>query len=214
LKKREISAAQAAEILDVSDRYIREALSSGKIRGKKVGHKWFIDEASLLGYRDSRLPEVPEVNAEVPEVNAEVPEVISGTTSDKGSGNKSKPLYAYEKSTGTPENLVCFQLAKTAFEMPGWQNRMQLHGRLKLVEEVVFGSLGAGYHSFGRKKHEYYALARAELGAALGLIYRSVEAKKIWENEVAFIETKLLPAFASLIKRVEKMSRKDYGQLP
>lgn len=203
MKKREISAAQSAEILGVSDRYIREAVSTGKIRAKKVGRKWFIDEASVFAFRDSRLAEVSGTSTTLAEVSSEV----KGTPSGKTSAADVPRIYNDTKSTGTPEKLVCFRLAVTAFDMPAWKNELQ--GRLKSVEEVVFAALGSGYYSYGRKKHEYYGQARAEVGAALALIYRRGMAKNTWKEETAFLETKLLPAFASLIKRVEKMGRKD-----
>ena len=102
----------------------------------------------------------------------------SGTTSAATSASMAdeaslKPAAARGLARpANPENLACFRLVVAAFEMPLWQSSGRLKASLQEIELGVIKALGAGYYSFGHRKRDYYNQARAELGAALALLYR------------------------------------------
>lgn len=53
-------------------------------------------------------------------------------------------------------------------------------------------------------KCHHYRKARGSAGAALALAYSREDISKKWAKDVFFIETKVMPAFSSLIKKVER----------
>lgn len=50
----ELSTRQAAEVLQVSDRRIRQLLESGALTGRRCGQRWWVDHGSLTAYKACR----------------------------------------------------------------------------------------------------------------------------------------------------------------
>jgi hypothetical protein len=96
--------------------------------------------------------------------------------------------------------------------MPLWAEESPLFGRRFLeLKTRALESLGAGYYSFGSAKHRLYNEARGCLGAALGLLYSEPTLRERYAEEIAFIEDKCLPAFAALLKKMERPHSRGHG---
>ena len=191
-RKSEISVEEAAEHLQVSSRMIRTYLQEKKIQGIKVGRQWFIDLASLEAFGKKSGFEVPEEKAAPREGLAE-------PASDR-------PTRSSERSRLT--HLACYRLCLEAFQMPLWKAAEEPLGpRLRALRSDIVEALGAGYYSFGRAKIEWYSQARGLLGAGLGLLYSEEDYFKTYGPEITFIETKLMPAFSALLRKLERGDR-------
>ena len=183
---KELSVGEAAEFLGKTERTIRLYITEKTIKARKVGKRWYVDRKSLEDFRKS-----------------------SGNFR-KSSGNFRKyddsfPEKGPETSANAgPNRLACFRLARQAFALPLWQKD---RAELSQVREGVFRALGAGYYSYGSLKREYYTEARAHIGSALGLIYSDHELLAEGQEEVLFLEEKLMPALNALIKSMEKRER-------
>lgn len=56
--KRYISAKRAAEISEYSNDYIGQLCRSGKIEATRIGRNWYVEEASILGHKNSSQSDV------------------------------------------------------------------------------------------------------------------------------------------------------------
>ena len=131
----EVSVADAAKQLSKTERTVLGYIAEKRLKAKKVGRKWFVDQKSLTTLAkklDAQgLAKSPEANG-APGRN--VTRNKSSEISGKGFGN-------------SPENLVCFRLCCEAFASSVWQEEM-----LAPIRDEVLKELGAGYYSFGKRK--------------------------------------------------------------
>lgn len=189
-KKIEFGVEEVATILGVSDRQVRKYIGEKELQAKKVGKTWFVDKASVDRVLSARS-----------QVSTRLPEPLSEPLPELGPIKHGVKL----KRSGNPESLACFRIAQRAFLMPLWrQESGPMKSPLKDIEQAVVKSLGAGYYSYGATKVRYYSEARAQVGGALGLLYQDPKAKAKWAADVAFIESDLVPALSSLIKKIER----------
>lgn len=49
-----IDTTEAAALLHMTDRNLRYLLSSGQIKGQKIGRDWILDRESVLAYKAQR----------------------------------------------------------------------------------------------------------------------------------------------------------------
>lgn len=69
-----ITVAEAARRMNLSIEQVRRKLREGRLKGRRIGGQWFVDEASL-GTRRAKEPLIPrEVMAEVDKLRREVAE--------------------------------------------------------------------------------------------------------------------------------------------
>lgn len=176
---KELSVGEAAEFLGKTERTIRLYITEKTIKARKVGKRWYVDRKSLEDFRKS--------SGNFRKYDGSFPEKGPETSANSG-----------------PNRLACFRLARQAFALPLWQKDT---AELSKVREGVFRALGAGYYSYGSLKREYYTEARAHIGSALGLIYSDHELLAEGQEEVLFLEEKLMPALNALIKSMEKRER-------
>ena len=65
--------------------------------------------------------------------------------------------------------------------------------------------LGSGFYSFDlRNKIVLYNRSREKIGALMALIYFYFDGKNKLSKELSTIENDLLPAYGSLIRKIEK----------
>ena len=178
---KELSVSEAAEILGKTERTIRLYVTDKTLKARKVGKKWYLDRKSVEALRQSRghLGSVEEV----------IPE-----TKSAGSGNSG------------PNRLACFRLAREAFAMPLWTRADDslIRDELLKIRTGAIKALGAGFYSYGQRKLDCYAEARAHIGSALGLFYSEADLLGDGQKEVVFLEEKLIPALNALIKSMER----------
>ena len=176
---KELSVGEAAEFLGKTERTIRLYITEKTIKARKVGKRWYVDRKSLEDFRKS--------SGNFRKYDDSFPEKGPETSENAG-----------------PNRLACFRLARQAFALPLWQKD---RAELSQVREGVFRALGAGYYSYGSLKRKYYNETRAHIGSALGLIYSDHELLAEGQEEVLFLEEKLMPALNALIKSMEKRER-------
>ncbi len=72
----------------------------------------------------------------------------------------------------------------------------------------ILEALGSGFYSYGTSKIAFYSNAREYLGAILGLVYANPEFLEKWKKDVEFLEKNLIPAFSSLIRKMQKDAKR------
>jgi hypothetical protein len=71
------------------------------------------------------------------------------------------------------------------------------------VEALEF--LGAGFYAYGAKNKSFlYNRSREKIGGILSLIYFYMDANEKLPSEILKIEEELMPAYSSLIRKIEK----------
>lgn len=185
----QISVTDAAVALGVSERSVINYIRTREIDAVKVGKKWHVNRASLDAFQQ-RYGFQPVAEDSHQPVTPPIPAIAT-------------------KSLSLP-GLRCFQLCKIAFEMPKW-NPLEvednpLKERLLALRHKALESLGSGYHSFHPlRKSQYYEGSRSAVGAILAQLQSGNEAfVASWSAEIAFLEHQLLPAYSSLIKKIER----------
>jgi len=202
----------AAERLGVSDRSILNYIKAKKIRAIKVGKKWFVDRASTesfaqaYGFRFDEEAIRPSKNDQ----DKAVPRPQSGAGS-LPVVRKAKD----DKSARSPQALACFRLCIEAFKMPLWsepepetlRSTQEIRTRINDLRFVVLENLGAGYYTFGRSKCACYDTARNAIGATVALVLSDTGLSERFAVDVLFLQQKVLPAFSSLIIKIERSQR-------
>ena len=57
-----LSTAEAAKILDVTQRTVVNMLNSGELKGQQLGREWAVDAQSVLGYKARKEAEKKRQN--------------------------------------------------------------------------------------------------------------------------------------------------------
>jgi excisionase family DNA binding protein len=175
----EISPEDAATLLGVHPRTIRNLIKRQQVKATKVSGRWYIDKASVEAARDSRI---------VATTHPAPSTVVNAPTPQRG-----------------PRALAPYRLSCHAFEQFNWtldipEATALRVGQLKLA---VLEHFGAGFYSYGHEKRHRYIAARSALGAIVGLLdpYQSqADVGRI----VSFLETECIGATASLIRKIER----------
>ncbi len=212
----EISVEDAAKLLGVSTRMVTKYIEARRIKAIKVKSKWFVDLASVEAFSQATglraqdhviiKPIDPQINP-LKDKASESSEIVNPKKKDEDpvlNENLEKP----EGKNKSPHALACYRLCLQAFNMPFWKmaemGEPQMKERLSHIQFEILENLGAGFYSYGDIKCYHYRKARGSIGAALALAYSREDISKKWEKDVFFVETKVLPAFSSLIKKVER----------
>ncbi|MCX6106553.1 MAG: helix-turn-helix domain-containing protein [Proteobacteria bacterium] len=219
----EITVDQAATLLGTSERMVLNYIKARQIKAAKVGKRWFVDRASIEQFRNTggrgvrAFPLGSESvgatsGAGSPNKTAALPRERSDDNSEVLSeGEQSTRQHRRKGSGKTVKDLACYRLALVAFERPLWQRAEgNPHAeRLASLRLQILEHLGAGYYSFGPGKHHHYNCARSLVGSALALIYSDDQVMVRFPDDVAYLEQELLVAFASLLRKIERLGRKD-----
>lgn len=175
----EISPEDAAALLGVHPRTIRNLIKRQQVKATKVSGRWYVDKASVEAARESRI---------VATTHPAPPTVVSPPTRPRG-----------------PRSLAPYRLSCHAFEQFNWTLDIPAEAATR-VSQLKLGVLehyGAGFYSYGQEKRQRYIAARSALGAIIGLLdpYQSqADVGRI----VSFIETECIGAAASLIRKIER----------
>ena len=191
----QVSVNEASSLLGISSRSVLNYIKSREIEAIKVGKQWYVELASVevfkqrYGFNDN--PQT-EAEKEVETADKQVKAV-----------NKCQKL----------ASLRCYNICKTAFQMPKWNpvkvNNDRLQDRLVCLRNTALESLGAGFYSFhSATKAKHYEQSRNAVGAILAQLQAgSDEFLGSWSEEIYYLENELLPAYSSLIKKIEKRKR-------
>ena len=140
----EISVANAAQILKVSERTVLNFIKTKQIRAIKVGKSWFVDESSVNAY--VKKTSVSENSEPVSEKRSSFSESIKSPKNHAGVGT-----------------LNCYKLAVEIFREPrlglaaeATSFEHTLHARVAQLQIKVLEHLGSGYHTFGSVKVAEY----------------------------------------------------------
>lgn len=202
----EVSVDQASKILGVSERMVLNYIKAKRIKALRVGKRWFVDQVSLEAFRqESGLAKRSEAAISATSEISEISEpVVAKTSPPPPAANKSR---AESKPAGKSlDRLACFRLCVEAFQMPMWTeaNQLRFAQRLRDLQAAILEQLGAGYYAYGADKRGHYDRSRSLIGSALALVYSDTEARRHWASDIAFLERDVLPAFAALIKKIER----------
>ena len=70
-----VTVAEAAERLGLSNEQVRQRLRAGKLRGQRIGNRWFVEERDLRKAGKNEAPMfAPEVIAEIHKIQDEIAE--------------------------------------------------------------------------------------------------------------------------------------------
>jgi excisionase family DNA binding protein len=206
----EVSVDTAAKSLGVSERMVLNYIKARQIKALRVGKRWFVDLASLEAFRQAsglteREPQAISETSEISEISETLPKLPEAT----GSEHPPRPRRA--SSGKNLDGLACYRLCLEAFRMPMWgeADKLRYGHRLRDLQGAILEQLGSGFYSYGAEKRAYYDRSRGLIGAALALVYSDPDARLRWASDVAFLEGDVLPAFASLIKKIERGQDRD-----
>jgi len=218
----EVNVDQAATLLGTSERMVLNYIKARQIKASKVGKRWFVDRESLEHFRQTGgrgTRAFPLTVDEGLRQTAGAPAASSPPHSEH-SAKEAEGTAGGERSArqrrrhGTNKNvkdLACYKLALSAFRRPLWQGEEgnPYAQRLTSLRLQILEHLGAGYYSFGSGKHHHYNCARGLVGSALALIYSNDEVMGRFADDVAYLEQELLVAFGSLLRKIERLGRRE-----
>jgi excisionase family DNA binding protein len=195
----EIGVEEASKLLGVSERMVRLYIDERRIRGLKVGRKWFIDLASVEYFLKSRSPALgPEGSSPAPllsEVAPEVAEVRQKLPRNHRDPRQLAPFRLLNQWIGQHDPILLGA-------DPGFSSR------LKTLLSEALSEMGAGYFSFGSDKVFHYRRARGAIGGILGMIY-SRQDDEISSLRPDDLQLKVLPALSSLLRAMERKSSRS-----
>ncbi len=199
----ELSVKEASNLIGVTPRSVINYIKAKEINAVKVGKSWYIKEPSLMAFAKSYGFELDMATAEDQSFQEETKTLPpSKKTSDK------KKKYIIN-------TLKLYQIAHKVFSMQKWKDLVLKKNpnslEVKLINNRldIFELLGAGYYSFDNlAKKNAYSYSRQKVGAILALLYLDNELLKSWKDEITAMEKELLPAYSSLIRKIEKRSEK------
>ena len=200
----ELSVIEASLMLDVSSRSIINYIKAGEIEAIKVGKNWFISHASLIGFKqryglglDKKDPSL-EMNK-----NKEEEPLKESKTS-------SMDKIDFKKNNYSVSGLRLFQMAKNILSYLETDKDIseinsEAQRKIHNLKMDALELLGSGFYSFDlRNKIVLYNRSREKIGALMALIYFYFDGKNKLSKELSTIENDLLPAYGSLIRKIEK----------
>ena len=105
----------------------------------------------------------------------------------------------------TLQSLACYRLSLECFSLPFFFDEgFSFSKRCVDLRREVLEALGAGFFSYGQLKVVWYQRARSCVGAIVGLLQSDPAAIEKHQDTLFFLEKKLLPAFSSLLKKMER----------
>lgn len=197
-KNTQINVSMTSKMLGLSERTVLNYINSKEIEAVKVGKQWHVNRASVEAFRQKYGFKAATTATETTQTSSDVCQ-------------RTRPKSdAFSCKRSNLDSLRCFQLCKTAFEMPKW-NPLETGDdyskeRLVFLKYKALESLGSGYHCFNSAtKGLHYETSRSAIGAILAhLKAEKTEVQTSWNAEIAFLQDNLLPAYTALIKKIER----------
>lgn len=198
----QISVKEASKRLQLTERTILNFIKLRRVDAIKVGKEWFIDYPSFVSfgqrYKFKDFTEATETATAIP------PETLPQINSQ---GTNFKSETKTQQAKMGLSSLRVFQHCALLFESANFKKdpTQDYEKRVRQLSFFTLEDLGAGYHSFGiPMKLKYYSQARCHLGAILALVLQNDERKSSWHKEKEEIESRILPAFTALLRKIEK----------
>jgi excisionase family DNA binding protein len=206
----ECTVEQASAILGVTPRSVINYIKAKEINALKVGKSWYVNAASLeafkqrFGFRENITPQVTHASPEkvTETANAQI-ETFRKPPDPEDTPAKKREIYPVHR-------LRLFQIAqevlhgvsaKTAFPA----DRPDLQQKFFSLKAEALELLGAGFYAFsGKSKAILYNRSREKVGGILSLCYFYHKSTDDIPAEILKIEEELLPAYSSLIRKIEK----------
>lgn len=215
--QQEISVAEAAKLLNTSDRTVINFIKTKKIVAVKVRKSWFVDRKSVELIAKKAVSDLNYSASKQPSTGLENHKGLQADVSEIP-----KPNFVVKdpKHAGLV-NLSCYRLAIDIFRSATWLNidseataaplglisGALLFNRLAELQINIIESLGAGYHSFNESKVKEYGRARAAAGSLVSIITASEKLSQVLSAERKALEEKLLPAIIALQRTSERRNQ-------
>jgi len=198
----EITVEQAAALLGVTPRSIINYIRLKEIEALKVGKSWFINRISLEAFQQRYgLSPRPGIES-APEIEKDAEVEIEAET---------EPATRRERRATYPvHGLRLFQIMRDTLarlDAHNWlpPDRPDLKRKLSELKFEALEYLGAGFYAYGaHNKAALYNRSREKVGGMLCLLYFHQSQGCPVPDDVAKIEEELMPAYSSLIRRIEK----------
>ena len=210
----ELNLADAAGLLKVSERTLRSYIKLKKIRAVKVGGCWYVDRGSLDAF--AQQPEASGLSAlsglsglsgvsGLAEGGATTNQAAS-PEAQPGKSSRARPKRpAGDHAAAAIHDLACYRLflaARALFDLRG--EDAALTQFLNSSCHEVVASLGGGYYAFGHAKRSQYEKARATIGGIIGVLAADPATYQRQQKAAQFLERDVLPAFGSLMRKLER----------
>lgn len=145
-------------------------------------------------------------------MDAEVETVPTSSKPEKFS--KSRGLKKEKREIYPVHSLRLFQIAHETLYSINVQTLLpkdhpDLHRKFLTLKMEALEFLGAGFYAFGsRNKALLYGRSREKVGGMLSLAYFYQPEQNKASKEILKIEEELMPAFSSLIRKIEKKNER------
>lgn len=211
---RETTVDEAAIELGVTARSVLNYIKTKEIEALKVGKSWFINKASLDAFKQKHgFSSKNELSPELSEKDV-VSENFPKDTEISEKAQKLKGPKREKRAIYPVHSLRLFQIAHETLNeldvkslLP--QDRPDLHKKFLTLKMEALEFLGAGFYAFGsRNKAILYSRSREKVGGMLSLAYFYQNEKNKNAPKILKIEEELMPAFSSLIRKIEKKNER------
>ena len=191
----QITVGETSAILGLSERSVLNHIKSKEIEAIKVGKKWFVSQASAEAFLQR---------------HRFYGKGLAVKPKDIKDGKREDDYELRRSDNQTLASLRCYKLCRKAFQMPKW-NPLQiddttLSERLLVLKLKAIESLGCGFYAFrSGTKSQWYETSRSAVGGIVALLHSGDDVfSDQWQEELEFLEQELLPAYSSLIRKIEK----------
>ena len=190
----EIGLGEAAALLKVSEKTVRNYIKLRKIQAVKVAKNWYVDRVSLTSFMATQIPDL---------LSAEIPTSQQGPVPAANAAGRVAPPVANDGAA--VHNLACYRLFLAAVEQFTWdQEESGLQQFLNSKCRDVIAHLGSGYYAFGHAKRSHYEVARAGIGGMISVLAAEPALYQRHQKAAKFLERDVLPAFAALMRKLEQ----------
>lgn len=200
-KDLEFSVYEAAQILGVTTRSVLNYIKHKEIEAVKVGKSWFIKAPSLDAFyqRHGFNKKDPPPSTTLQEAKSQPIEAPSARTIE----TKRKKGFSISKLR--LHQLCCEYLKKVSPDQLSLTTP-EVKNKIAILKIEAIELLGAGYYSYSNhEKQALYKKARERVGGLLSIYYFSKESTNTNPPQsIQDLEELLLPAFAALIRKIEK----------
>lgn len=197
-KRNELTVMEASKILGVGERSVLNYIHAKEISAIKVGKNWFINPVSLdvfkkrYGFNNSS-----EGEKSILEIVVKEDSLAQEATQHP---KKARPEFSIE-------NLRLFKIIQNVFLNKNPENfftteSSEIITKINQLKIEAIELLGAGFYSFDlRNKLVLYNKSREKIGGILSIVYFHAGSKLT--HDFILIEEKLMPAYSSLIRKIE-----------
>ena len=209
-KQNELTVMEASQILGVGQRSVLNYIRSKEISAIKVGKNWFINPVSLDVFKQryglnnvSNSSEGLGQQSDLEKIGENKP--VESLIEEAPPELKSKKL----RSEFSVQNLRLFKIIQDVFLNKKIDNfftpeNSEAVTKINQLKIDAVELLGAGFYSFDvRNKIMLYNRSREKIGGILSIIYFYTGSNDKLSQDFFLIEEKLMPAYSSLIRKIE-----------